>query len=170
MKSGRRSRCSAPTSMPAPSAVAREGRFPAAIEADVSEERLRRFFLREGDHYRVRQELRDLVLFAAHEPAQGPAVLASRPDFLPQRAHLSRSRACKQQVCSTFHYALNPGGFLFLGSSETADHPAGLFHCIDRNARIYRVDGDIRGQTAGCCRGFSARFALRAGRAASDAP
>src|SRR5262249_30761284 len=45
---------------------AREGRFPAAIEADVSEERLRRFFLREGDHYRVRQEVRDLVLFAAH--------------------------------------------------------------------------------------------------------
>src|SRR5581483_12480648 len=47
-------------------AIAREGRFPATIEADVSEERLRRFFQREGDHYRVRRELREVVLFANH--------------------------------------------------------------------------------------------------------
>lgn len=44
----------------------------------------------------------------------------------------------QQQVCNTFHYALNPGGFLFLGSSESADHPAGLFRTVDREARIYR--------------------------------
>src|SRR5438046_1205356 len=43
-------------------AIARDGRYPAAIEADVGEERLRRFFVREGDHYRVRRELRDIVL------------------------------------------------------------------------------------------------------------
>jgi two-component system CheB/CheR fusion protein len=53
-------------------AFAREGRFPAAIEADVSEERLRRFFLREGDQYRVRQELRDIVLFAVHDLLKDP--------------------------------------------------------------------------------------------------
>ena len=60
-------------------ALAREGRYPLAIEADVSEERLRRFFTREGEHYRVRQELRDMVLFAVHDLLQGPAVLARRP-------------------------------------------------------------------------------------------
>jgi two-component system CheB/CheR fusion protein len=48
-------------------------------------------------------------------------------------------------VCSTFYYALNPGGYVFLGSSETADHPPGLFHTVDRTARIYQstaVGGD----------------------------
>jgi two-component system CheB/CheR fusion protein len=47
-------------------------------------------------------------------------------------------RDLQDQVCSTFHYALNPGGFLLLGSSETADSPPGLFRCIDRNSRIYK--------------------------------
>lgn len=47
-------------------------------------------------------------------------------------------RPLQQQVCNTFHYALNAGGFLFLGSSENADHPAGLFRTVDREARIYR--------------------------------
>src|SRR5579871_1286273 len=53
-------------------AVAREGRYPGSIEADVSEERLRRFFIREGDGYRVRQELRDLILFALHDLLKDP--------------------------------------------------------------------------------------------------
>src|SRR5579871_6778145 len=48
-------------------AVAREGRYPISIEADVTEDRLRRYFTREGDGYRVRQELRDVVLFALHD-------------------------------------------------------------------------------------------------------
>jgi two-component system CheB/CheR fusion protein len=53
-------------------AVAREGRYPASIEADVSEDRLRRFFVREGEGYRVRQELRDVVLFALHDLLKDP--------------------------------------------------------------------------------------------------
>jgi two-component system CheB/CheR fusion protein len=53
-------------------AIAREGNYPAAIEADISEDRLRRFFARETDHYRVRQELRDLVLFASHSLLKDP--------------------------------------------------------------------------------------------------
>ena len=53
-------------------AAAREGRYPVAIEADVSEPRLRRFFSREGDYYRVRQELRDIVLFALHDLLKDP--------------------------------------------------------------------------------------------------
>src|SRR5262249_35481393 len=53
-------------------ASSREGRYPLAIEADVSEERLRRFFTREGDHYRVRQEVRDIVLFAVHDLLKDP--------------------------------------------------------------------------------------------------
>ena len=44
----------------------------------------------------------------------------------------------QEQVTSTFHYALNPGGYVFLGASETAENPPGLFRSIDRTARIYQ--------------------------------
>jgi two-component system CheB/CheR fusion protein len=118
-------------------AVAREGRYPASIEADVSEDRLRRFFIREGDGYRVRQEVRDTILFAVHDLLKDPPF--SHVDLICCRNVLIYlDRDLQDQVCSTFHYALNPGGFLMLGASETADNPPGLFRTIDRNARIYK--------------------------------
>jgi len=117
--------------------IAREGLYPSAIEADVSEERLRRFFSREGDHYRVRRELRDVVLFASHSLLKDPPF--SRIDFISCRNVLIYlDRELQQQVCSTFHYALNPGGYLLLGSSEAADNPPGLFRTVDRKFRIYQ--------------------------------
>lgn len=92
--------------------LAREGRYPIAIENDVSEDRLHRFFAREGDHYRVRQELRDIVLFAAHDVLKDPPF--SRVDLISCRNLLIYlDRELQEQVCSIFHYALNPGGFLF---------------------------------------------------------
>ena len=118
-------------------AVAREGRYPVAIEADVGESRLRRFFSREGDYYRIRQELRDIILFALHDLLKDPPF--SHVDAASCRNVLIYlDRELQEQVCSTFHYALNPGGYLFLGSAETADNPAGLFRTIDRHARIYQ--------------------------------
>jgi two-component system CheB/CheR fusion protein len=123
---------------------AREGRFPASIEADVNEERLRRFFTREGDQYRVRQELRDIVLFSVHDLLKDPPF--SRVELISCRNVLIYlDRDLQEQVCSTFHYALNPSGYLVLGSSEMADNPPGLFRIIDRNTRIYQsttVTGD----------------------------
>jgi two-component system CheB/CheR fusion protein len=117
--------------------IAREGRYPVAIEADVGEERLRRFFVREADSYRVRQELRDTVLFAHHDLLKDPPF--SRVDLVSCRnVMIYLERDLQEQVISTFHYALNPGGFLMLGPSETADNPAGMFRSIDRNARIYQ--------------------------------
>jgi two-component system CheB/CheR fusion protein len=118
-------------------AIAREGRYPSVIETDVSEDRLRRFFTREGDNFRVRQELRDIVLFAHHDLLKDPPF--SRVDLISCRNVLIYlDRELQEQVISTFNYALNPGGFLLLGSSETADNPAGLFRNLDRNARIYQ--------------------------------
>ena len=118
-------------------AVAREGRYPAAIEADVSEERLRRYFQPEGNHYCVRKELRGAVLFASHSLLRDPPF--SRLDLISCRNLLIYwSRQLQHQVCNTFHYALNPGGFLFLGASENADQPSGLFSAVDRDARIYQ--------------------------------
>lgn len=118
-------------------AGAREGRYPLAIEADMTEERLRRFFTRENDHYRVRRELRDVVLFAKHSLLKDPPF--SRVDLISCRNLLIYlDRELQQQVCVTFHFALRPGGYLFLGSSESADSPVGLFRVIDRDARIYQ--------------------------------
>ncbi|HEY7638758.1 MAG TPA: CheR family methyltransferase [Steroidobacteraceae bacterium] len=124
--------------------TAREGRYPAAIETDVSEDRLRRFFTREADMYRVRQEVRDIVLFAAHDLCKDPPF--SHVDLISCRNVLIYlDRDLQEQVCGTFHYALNPGGYLMLGASESAEHPPGLFRMLDRNARVYQstaVDGD----------------------------
>jgi two-component system, chemotaxis family, CheB/CheR fusion protein len=118
-------------------ASAREGRYPLAIEADVSEERLRRFFTREGDHYRIRQELRDIVLFSVHDLLKDPPF--SHVDLISCRNVLIYlDRELQEQVTSTFHYALNPGGYVFLGASETAESPPGLFRSLDRTARIYQ--------------------------------
>ena len=117
--------------------TAREGRYPAAIEADVSEERLRRFFTREGNDYRVRQEVRDVVLFAYHDLLKDPPF--SRVDLISCRnVTIYLDRELQEHVCSTFNYALNAGGYLMLGPSEAADNPPGLFRSLDRNARIYQ--------------------------------
>jgi two-component system CheB/CheR fusion protein len=118
-------------------ASAREGRYPIAIEADVTEERLRRFFTREGDHYRIRQEVRDIVLFAVHDLLKDPPF--SHIDLISCRNVLIYlDPELQAQVSSTFHYALNPEGYIFLGASETADNSPGLFRSIDRTARIYQ--------------------------------
>lgn len=118
-------------------AIAREGQFPPAIQADVSDDRLRRFFTREKEGYRIRQEVRDIVLFANHDVLKDPPF--SRIDLIACRnLMIYLDRELQEQVCSTFHYALKPDGFLLLGSSETADNPSGLFRTVDRNARIYQ--------------------------------
>lgn len=118
-------------------AIAREGRYPTSIETDVSEERLKRFFVREGDGYRVRQEVRDIVLFAVHDLLKDPPF--SHVDLISCRNVLIYlDRDLQEQVCSTFSYALRPGGYLMLGGSEGADSPPGLFRLLDRNARIYQ--------------------------------
>src|SRR5215472_5651513 len=118
-------------------ATGREGRYPVAIEADVSQERLQRFFSREGDHYRVRQELRDIMLFAFHDLLKDPPF--SHVDLVSCRNVLIYlDRELQEQVCNTFHYSLNPGGYLFLGTAEIADNPPGLFRTVDRHARIYQ--------------------------------
>jgi two-component system CheB/CheR fusion protein len=117
--------------------VAREGRYPVAIETDVNEERLRRFFTRESDQYRVRQEVRDIVLFAAHDLVKDPPF--SHVDLITCRNVLIYlDRDLQEQVCGTFHYALNAGGYLMLGASESAEHPVGLFRMLDRNTRLYQ--------------------------------
>jgi two-component system CheB/CheR fusion protein len=118
-------------------AAARQGCYPDAIAADVSEERLRRFFVRESDQFQIRREVRDLVVFAIHSVLRDPPF--ARLDLVTCRnLMIYLDRDAQQRVCSIFNYALRPSGYLFLGSSETADSPTGLFAIVDRNARVYQ--------------------------------
>ena len=116
--------------------TAREGRYPKSIEADVSDERLHRFFAPEGLHYRIRKEVREIVLFANHSIIKEPPFL--RLDLISCRNLLIYlERDLQREVCATFAYGLKPRRFLFLGSAETTDAAPDLFTPVDREARIY---------------------------------
>lgn len=117
---------------------AREGLYPSAIEADVSTERLERFFTQEGEHYRVRRELRDVVLFTHHSVLRDAPF--SRLDLISCRNLLIYlEREIQDTVFDIFHYALKPGGYLFLGNSESAESSQELFQTVDKMHHIYRT-------------------------------
>jgi two-component system CheB/CheR fusion protein len=117
---------------------AREGIYPEAIEADVSPERLQRFFQKEGNHYRLRREVRDIVLFSNHSVLRDPPF--SRLDLISCRNLLIYlNRELQANVFQIFHYALSPECYLFLGSSESADGVHQLFNIVDKRARLYQV-------------------------------
>ncbi|MFW6182898.1 MAG: chemotaxis protein CheB [Chloroflexota bacterium] len=117
---------------------ARDGLYPEAIEADVSPERLARWFVKEGHYYRVKQELRDIVLFSNHSVLRDPPF--SRLDLISCRNLLIYLNSDLQEnVFRIFHYALRPQAYLFLGSAESADMVHGLFHTLDKHHRLYRA-------------------------------
>ena len=117
-------------------AIGREGFYTDAEVADVSDERLRRFFGRERSGYRIRRELRELVLFATHNLIKDPPF--SHLDLVACRNVLIYlNRSAQERLLQTFHFALRPGGYLFLGQSETADASGDLFVAVDKSAHLY---------------------------------
>jgi len=120
----------------------REGLYPDSIRADVSDERLERFFQKEDTHFRIRNDLRDMVLFAPHSLLKEPPFI--RLDLISCRNLLIYlERDLQTEVAALFHYGLNPGGLLFLGSAETLDDGQDLFTPVDREHRLYQVRGNI---------------------------
>lgn len=116
--------------------VAREGMYPTTIEADVPEDRLRRFFVKEHRGYRVRRELREMVLFAQHDVLKDSPF--SRVDLITCRNLLIYlAREAQERLFDVFHFALLPGGRLFLGSSESVDESSQLFSVLDKKHRLY---------------------------------
>ncbi len=116
--------------------VARSGHYPDSIAADVSEERLRRFFVKDHNGYRIRRELREMVLFATHDLLKDAPF--SRMDLISCRNLLIYlNRHAQERVLDTFHFALKPGGLLFLGTSESVDDENRLFRVLDKKSRIY---------------------------------
>ena len=116
---------------------ARRGVWPANIAADVSPERLRRFFRQEENSYRVGKEIREMVTFATQNVVMDPPF--TKLDFLVCRNLLIYLLPeMQRKLISLFHFALNPGGFLFLGNSETIGTAAGLFTPLSGRSRLYR--------------------------------
>ena len=116
--------------------VARAGHYPDTIAADVSEERLRRFFIKDHGGYHVRRELREMILFATHDLLKDAPF--SRMDLISCRNLLIYlNHEAQSKVFETFHFALKPQGRLFLGSSESVDDGSPLFRIIDKKHRIY---------------------------------
>jgi two-component system CheB/CheR fusion protein len=97
-------------------ARARQATYPDTIVADVSPERLRRFFVKENGHYRVKKDVREIALFAPHNILRDPPF--SKLDLITCRNLLIYlTREIQERVLEIFHFALHPSGFLFLGSS-----------------------------------------------------
>lgn len=116
---------------------ARLGSYPDNIAADVSPERLRRFFVKEEFGYRVTKEIREMVVFAPQNLIMDPPF--TKLDILSCRNLLIYlSSELQKKLIPLFHYSLNPGGILFLGSAETIGVYSNLFSPLDVKARIYR--------------------------------
>ncbi|AEO48019.1 signal transduction histidine kinase with CheB and CheR activity [Rhodospirillum rubrum F11] len=119
---------------------AREGRYPSTIEADVSAERLARFFTRDGDDYRILPDLRSMVVFTVQDLLADPPF--SRLDMVSCRNLLIYLRPEAQaKAIGLFHFALREGGILLLGNSETAGNVEGRFEVLSKSARLYRRIG-----------------------------
>jgi two-component system CheB/CheR fusion protein len=124
-------------------AIARAGLYPTSIVTDVAPSRLRQHFTREDNRYQVRKTLRDRILFAVHNLLRDPPF--SRIDLVTCRNLLIYlNRDLQQRVLETFHFALKPGGYLFLGSSESAESVDELFVPVDKKNRIYRARAAVR--------------------------
>ena len=117
--------------------TARAGIYPGVITADVSEDRLRRFFVKEHRTYRIRREVREIVLFATHDLLKDAPF--SRLDLISCRNLLIYlNREGQERALEAFHFALKPEGMLFLGSSESVEEGSPWFRVVDKKRRIYR--------------------------------
>jgi two-component system CheB/CheR fusion protein len=116
---------------------ARQGLYPANIAADVSPERLRRFFIKEEQGYRVGKEIRETVIFAQQNLAMDAPF--THLDLLVCRNLLIYlDGELQKKLLPLFHYSLNPDGILFLGSAETIGGYTNLFTALTAKQRLYR--------------------------------
>ncbi|MHC1791273.1 chemotaxis protein CheB [Solidesulfovibrio sp.] len=119
---------------------ASNGLYPENIAADVSRERLQKYFVRRDDGYQIIKPIREMVIFAAHNIIKDPPF--NKIDLLSCRNLLIYLQPVLQQkVMAFFNFALNESGFLFLGTSETVGGFANYFSLIDPKWKIYRSQG-----------------------------
>lgn len=121
-------------------AIARQGRYDGSIAAHLTPERLARHFVQDGQGYQIVKAIRERCLFSAHNLISDPPF--GRMDLIACRNLLIYfDTDLQRQLLPVFHYALNPGGYLFLGSAESAIGGTGapeLFRAVDGQQRIYQ--------------------------------
>ncbi|MFP4229059.1 MAG: CheR family methyltransferase [Salinivenus sp.] len=118
--------------------TAREGRYPKAIQSDISDERLQRFFQPDGDFYQVNHGLHDCVLFARHNVLEDPPF--SNLDLISCRNLLIYlNQTLQEHVYKLIHYGLREDGFLFLGRSEALGQAGRLFTTTDAANNILQA-------------------------------
>lgn len=117
--------------------VARTARYPEALLDAVSPERRERFFIYQDGSYMVTKEVRDICVFSPHSVIRDPPF--SRLDLVSCRNLLIYfGPDVQNQVIPTFHYALRPGGYLFLGTSENVSQFSDLFTPLDKKHRLFQ--------------------------------
>jgi two-component system CheB/CheR fusion protein len=127
-------------------AKARQGSYPANIAADVSPERLKRFFVKDEHGYRISKEIREMVVFA-------PQNLIMDPPFTKLDILICRNLLIylvpelQKKILPLFHYSLKPGGVLFLGSAESIGTFTDLFATLPGKSRLYRrLESSLRSE------------------------
>lgn len=121
---------------------ASQGVYPESIAADLTRERLERFFTIKGEAYRVNPRLRQMVIFAPHDLTRDPPF--TKLDLISCRNLLIYLRPdLQRRLLAHFHFALNPRGFLVLGASETVGELDEEFAAVDLKWRIYKKKRDI---------------------------
>jgi two-component system CheB/CheR fusion protein len=123
-------------------AKARTGTYSRSQMLDVSPRRLQRFFTKTEEHYRINKAVRDLCVFAPHNVFKDPPF--SRLDLVSCRNMLIYTdNVLQRKAIATFHYSLNPKGFLVLGKSETVGSSGSLFSQVEKNYKIYARKNDV---------------------------
>lgn len=124
--------------------AARTALYPESLVAEISPERLRRFFNKVDRGYQMSKRVRDCCIFARQNLCNDPPF--SHIDLLSCRNVLIYfSQALQKQLITTFHYALEPDGYLLLGASESLRDYGDLFNAFDRKNKIYgKVEGPAR--------------------------
>nr|WP_246560907.1 CheR family methyltransferase [Geobacter grbiciae] len=121
---------------------ARLGLFLPNIASDVSAERLNRYFVKDEDGYRIKKEIREMVTFATQNVITDPPF--TKLDILICRNLLIYlGIEMQKKLLPLFHYVLNPGGVLFLGSAETLGASAELFTAVNAKLRLFSRDNGI---------------------------
>ncbi len=127
-------------------ATARAGIYRASIVSDISAERLARFFTADstGGTYRVHKGIRDMLVFSEQDVIKDPPF--SKLDLISCRNLLIyMGPELQKKLISLFHYALNPGGMLFLGTSESVGEFGNLFAALDRKSKLFQRKEDFQG-------------------------
>lgn len=125
---------------------ARAGIYPASIAGDISPERLARFFTQEpdGTAFRIQKSIRDSVIFSEQDVIKDPPF--SKLDLISCRNLLIyMGGELQKKLIPLFHYALNPGGMLFLGTSETVGEFVDVFATLDRRQKLYQRKTEVAG-------------------------